>query len=93
MGLAGQRTKQRITADPQNRGWADDTTKVGFSMLQKLGWDARTGLGRDGTGMTDHIRVSVKLNNSGIGATASTADNWLDNTDAFSRLLADLNER
>ncbi|KNE65428.1 hypothetical protein AMAG_11057 [Allomyces macrogynus ATCC 38327] len=93
MGLAGPRVRQRISADPQNRAWAEDTSKFGFRMLEKMGWSSGKGLGADESGTTSHVKVSLKSDASGIGAKAKNSDNWLSNTDAFSRLLADLNAR
>jgi len=93
MGLAGPRTKQRIGADPNNLHWSNDTGKFGHKMLTKMGWAPGKGLGANEDGNTEHVKVRLKDNNFGIGANKKNMDNWLDNTDAFSRLLADLNER
>ncbi|KAI9283867.1 hypothetical protein BC943DRAFT_327185 [Umbelopsis sp. AD052] len=93
MGLAGPKNKQRISADPNNLHWSNDTGKFGHKMLTKMGWAPGKGLGANEDGNTDHVKVRLKDNNFGIGANKKNMDNWLDNTDAFSRLLADLNER
>ncbi|KAG2180117.1 hypothetical protein INT43_003905 [Umbelopsis isabellina] len=93
MGLAGPRTKQRIGADPNNLHWSNDTGKFGHKMLTKMGWAPGKGLGTNEDGHTEHVKVRLKDNNFGIGANKKNMDNWLDNTDAFSRLLADLNSR
>ncbi|KAI9140296.1 G-patch domain-containing protein, partial [Paraphysoderma sedebokerense] len=93
MGLAGPRNKQRISADPQNKAWSNDTGKFGFKMLQKMGWTPGKGLGVDQQGSTSHVSVVRKEDNLGVGANVNTMDNWLSNTDAFSKLLKDLNER
>jgi Pin2-interacting protein X1 len=58
-----------------------------------MGWAPGKGLGANEDGNTEHVKVRLKDNNFGIGANKKNMDNWLDNTDAFSRLLADLNER
>ncbi|KAJ3199031.1 PIN2/TERF1-interacting telomerase inhibitor 1 [Entophlyctis luteolus] len=92
MGLAGRREKQRISADPQNRGWADDEDKIGFKMMQAMGWTSGKGLGKNEDGMSEHIKVSLKANNLGIGADRKSTDNWMDNTFAFSSLLENLNK-
>lgn len=70
-----------------------DTGKFGHKMLTKMGWAPGKGLGANEDGHTEHVKVRLKDNNFGIGANKKNMDNWLDNTDAFSRLLADLNER
>jgi Pin2-interacting protein X1 len=93
MGLAGPRMRQRISDDPQNKAWADDTSKFGYTMLQKMGWTPGKGLGQDEAGMTSHIRVHKKSDASGIGAKANTGNNWLTHVDAFSQLLANLNSQ
>ncbi|KAH8548631.1 hypothetical protein BGW37DRAFT_170296 [Umbelopsis sp. PMI_123] len=93
MGLAGPKNKQRISADPNNLHWSNDTGKFGHKMLTKMGWAPGKGLGANEDGNTEHVKVRLKDNNFGIGANKKNMDNWLDNTDAFSRLLADLNDR
>lgn len=62
-------------------------------MLEKMGWAPGKGLGSQEDGRTNHVAVKLKENTLGLGATKKTIDNWLDNTDAFSSLLADLNSR
>ncbi|KAI8881675.1 G-patch-domain-containing protein [Backusella circina FSU 941] len=93
MGLAGQKEKQRISQDPNNLFWSKDESKFGFRMLQKMGWAPGKGLGVNEDGHKDHVKVRLKDNNLGVGATKKNIDNWLGNTDAFSRLLADLNSQ
>ncbi|KAJ3046992.1 G-patch-domain-containing protein [Rhizoclosmatium globosum] len=91
MGLAGRREKQRISVDPQNRQWADDKSKIGYKMMQAMGWSGK-GLGKNEDGMAEHVKVSLKSNNLGIGADKKSSDNWMDNTFAFSSLLENLNQ-
>ncbi|KAI8968980.1 hypothetical protein BDF20DRAFT_792647, partial [Mycotypha africana] len=93
MGLAGQKDKQRISADPNNLFWSKDESKFGFRMLQKMGWAPGKGLGVNEDGHKEHVKIRLKDNNLGVGATKKNIDNWLGNTDAFSRLLADLNSQ
>ncbi|KAI9259032.1 hypothetical protein BY458DRAFT_588525 [Sporodiniella umbellata] len=93
MGLAGQKEKQRISDDPNNLNWSKDESKFGFKMLQKMGWSPGKGLGIKEDGKQDHIKIKLKDNTLGVGATKKNIDNWLGNTDAFSRLLADLNSQ
>ena len=70
-----------------------DTNKFGFKMMEKMGWSQGKGLGAKEDGVQEHVKVRLKENHLGVGATKKSSDNWLGNTDAFSRLLADLNER
>ncbi|KAI7876621.1 G-patch-domain-containing protein [Lichtheimia hyalospora FSU 10163] len=93
MGLAGVKQKQRISADPNNLTWSNDQSKFGFRMLQKMGWAPGKGLGVNEDGNQEHVKIRLKEDNLGLGANKKTSDNWLDNTDSFSRLLADLNAR
>ncbi|KAK3817271.1 MAG: G-patch domain-containing protein [Benniella sp.] len=90
---AVRHAKQRLAPDPRNLHWANDTNKFGFKMMEKMGWSQGKGLGAKEDGIQEHVKVQLKENNLGVGATRKTSDNWLGNTDAFSRLLADLNER
>ncbi|CDS11501.1 hypothetical protein LRAMOSA03764 [Lichtheimia ramosa] len=93
MGLAGVKQKQRISADPNNLTWSNDQSKFGFRMLMKMGWAPGKGLGVNEDGNQEHVKIRLKEDNLGLGANKKTSDNWLDNTDSFSRLLADLNAR
>ncbi|ORX61537.1 G-patch-domain-containing protein [Hesseltinella vesiculosa] len=91
MGLAGQKERQRISSDPNNLNWSNDTSKFGFRMMAKMGWAPGKGLGANEDGSQDHVKIRLKDDNLGLGAKKNQSDNWLGNTDAFSRLLADLN--
>ncbi|CAO3620640.1 unnamed protein product [Mucor hiemalis] len=93
MGLAGQKEKQRISQDPNNLFWSKDETKFGFRMMQKMGWAPGKGLGVKEDGKKEHVKIKLKDNTLGVGATKKNIDNWLGNTDAFSQLLADLNSQ
>ncbi|KAI9018284.1 hypothetical protein DFJ74DRAFT_770070 [Hyaloraphidium curvatum] len=92
MGLAEPRRRQRISADPQNQTWARDKSKFGYVLMQKMGWSAERGLGKNGEGMKEHIKLWKKEDSLGVGATKKTVDAWLDNTDAFDALLKSLNQ-
>ncbi|CAO3571824.1 unnamed protein product [Mortierella alpina] len=90
---AVRHAKQRLAPDPRNLHWANDTNKFGFKMMEKMGWEQGKGLGAKEDGVQEHVKVRLKENHLGVGATKKSSDNWLGNTDAFSKLLADLNER
>ncbi|KAF9116602.1 PIN2/TERF1-interacting telomerase inhibitor 1 [Mortierella sp. AM989] len=90
---AVRHAKQRLAPDPRNLHWANDTNKFGFKMMEKMGWSQGKGLGAKEDGAQEHVKVRLKENNLGVGATKKSIDNWLGNTDAFSKLLEDLNER
>lgn len=61
-------------------------------MLEKFGWSKGKGLGAKEDGHVDHVKVSVKNNNHGLGCTKSYADNWIAHQDDFNALLANLNQ-
>ena len=42
-----------------------DTSKYGYRMLQRMGWEEGKGLGSKEEGLKEHIKVSVKRDNSG----------------------------
>ena len=52
-------------ADPQNTFWANDTSKFGRKMLERMGWADGQGLGADGRGSTTHVEVVRKSDNAG----------------------------
>ena len=60
-------------------------------MLEKMGWQAGKGLGLNENGQTEHVKISLKQDQLGVGADKKTGDNWLAHTDAFNDLLASLN--
>ncbi|RHZ88022.1 hypothetical protein Glove_26g105 [Diversispora epigaea] len=93
MGLAGPKIKQRISANPRNVAWSNDTKKFGHQMLLKMGWEPGKGLGLDENGAQENIKLSIKKDNLGIGASKKTVDNWLDNSTAFDELLKGLNQQ
>ncbi|XP_004707782.1 PIN2/TERF1-interacting telomerase inhibitor 1 isoform X1 [Echinops telfairi] len=88
--LAERRRKQRWALDPRNTAWSNDDSKFGQKMLEKMGWSKGKGLGAQEQGATDHIKVQVKNNTLGLGATTSNEDNWLAHQDDFNQLLAEL---
>lgn len=69
-------------------------------MLQKMGWSEGEGLGLNGTGMKENLKVSLKANNEGfiyffkilgLGMSSKNSSNWIDGTSAFDSLLQELN--
>ncbi|XP_011798208.1 PREDICTED: PIN2/TERF1-interacting telomerase inhibitor 1 isoform X1 [Colobus angolensis palliatus] len=85
------RRKQKWAVDPQNTAWSNDDSKFGQRMLEKMGWSKGKGLGAQEQGATDHIKVQVKNNHLGLGATINHEDNWIAHQDDFNQLLAELN--
>uniref|UniRef100_H0WHP9 G-patch domain-containing protein n=2 Tax=Otolemur garnettii TaxID=30611 RepID=H0WHP9_OTOGA len=89
--LAERRRKQKWAVDPRNTAWSNDDSKFGQRMLEKMGWSKGKGLGAQEQGATDHIRVQVKNNHLGLGATVNHENNWIAHQDDFNQLLAELN--
>ncbi|XP_024147624.1 PIN2/TERF1-interacting telomerase inhibitor 1 [Oryzias melastigma] len=89
--LAEPRRKQKWSVDPRNSTWSKDDSKFGQKMLERMGWSKGKGLGRSEQGSTEHIKVKLKNNNHGLGASASHEDNWIAHQDDFNELLAQLN--
>uniref|UniRef100_A0A8I3NHU9 G-patch domain-containing protein n=1 Tax=Canis lupus familiaris TaxID=9615 RepID=A0A8I3NHU9_CANLF len=67
--LAEHQRKQKWAVDPRNTAWSNDDSKFGQRMLEKMGWSKGKGLGAQEQGATDHIKVQVKNNHLGLGAT------------------------
>ncbi|XP_074065280.1 PIN2/TERF1-interacting telomerase inhibitor 1 isoform X2 [Macrotis lagotis] len=85
------RRKQKWSVDPRNTAWSNDDSKFGQKMLEKMGWSKGKGLGAQEQGATEHIKVQVKNNQLGLGASANHEDNWLAPQEEFNQLLAELN--
>lgn len=83
--------KIRVGVDPNNLQWSEDTSRFGFKMLQKMGWKQGEGLGKNGEGINEHIKVVKRQENLGLGANKSTASTVCVKTSAFSDLLKQLN--
>ncbi|NXA52563.1 PINX1 inhibitor, partial [Nothocercus julius] len=86
------RRKQKWSVDPRNSAWSKDESKFGQKMLEKMGWSKGKGLGAQEQGNTEHIKVHVKNNMLGLGATINHEDNWIAHQDDFNQLLAELND-
>ncbi|KAM6355796.1 PIN2/TERF1-interacting telomerase inhibitor 1 [Podargus strigoides] len=90
--LAEPRRRQKWSVDPRNTAWSKDESKFGQKMLEKMGWTKGKGLGAQEQGNTEHIKVQVKNNTLGLGATINYEDNWIAHQDDFNQLLAELND-
>ncbi|NXW19042.1 PINX1 inhibitor, partial [Circaetus pectoralis] len=86
------RRRQKWSVDPRNSAWSKDESKFGQKMLEKMGWSKGKGLGAQEQGNTEHIKVQVKNNMLGLGATINYEDNWIAHQDDFNQLLAELND-
>lgn len=69
-----------------------DTSKFGYKLMNKMGWQDGNGLGVNQDGKTSHIKVSLKNNALGVGAKKGNDDNWLELQATFNNLLENLVE-
>ncbi|PSN65625.1 hypothetical protein BS50DRAFT_575603 [Corynespora cassiicola Philippines] len=71
-----ERSRTRISNDPQNTTWANNTSRFGHRMLTQQGWKPGTSLGAADAAHAahytaashSHIRVMLKDDNLGLGA-------------------------
>jgi Pin2-interacting protein X1 len=57
-------------------------------MLEKMGWKTGQGLGLNNDGTTSHIKIAVKDDNLGIGASQKDAETgWLNNSKSYQEVL------
>ncbi|EPY52599.1 ribosome biogenesis protein [Schizosaccharomyces cryophilus OY26] len=76
MGLAGNKAKQQIGADPRNSKWAKNKDRKGYKLLASYGWQDGNGLGQQQHGRIHNIKVSLKDDTLGIGAKPSNDTEW-----------------
>eukprot|EP00058_Branchiostoma_floridae_P006534 XP_002592022.1 hypothetical protein BRAFLDRAFT_280656 [Branchiostoma floridae] len=89
--LAEPRRRQKWSADPRGASWSNDDSKFGQKILEKMGWQKGKGLGAKEDGMTQHVKASLKFDQTGLGCSADQADNWISHQEDFDALLAGLN--
>ncbi|CAA9962216.1 hypothetical protein CFE70_005622 [Pyrenophora teres f. teres 0-1] len=76
MGLAAPKNRTKISNDPQNTTWANNTSRFGHRILSSQGWQPGDSLGaKDAShaahytaASQSHIRVLLKDDNLGLGA-------------------------
>ena len=66
--------------DTQNKAWAEDKNKFGLKMLEKMGWKGK-GLGKNEDGLEQHVKVTKRSANLGLGTEDTGSNN--DRIDAF----------
>lgn len=101
MGLAAPKKKTKLSYDPNNTRWINDTQSFGHKILTSQGWKKGEFLGAKNaahsefhtTANSSHIRVTLKDNNLGLGAKVGTGVGHGECTglDAFKNLLGRLN--
>ncbi|KAH6866771.1 telomerase inhibitor [Alternaria rosae] len=76
MGLAAPKNRSKISNDPQNTTWANNTSRFGHRILTSQGWQPGNSLGATDASHAahytaasqSHIRVFLKDDNLGLGA-------------------------
>ena len=65
-----------------------DTSSFGRKILEKMGWKSGQGLGLHNDGTTSHIKIAVKDDNLGIGASLKDSETgWLNNSKSYQEVL------
>ena len=106
VSLAEPRRRQKWTLNPRGNLWANDESKFGQKLMEKMGWEKGKGLGANENGRVEvtplqwqclsvlfqfqHISARLKDNNKGIGFEGHD-DTWLAHQNDFQSVLAALN--
>jgi Pin2-interacting protein X1 len=72
--LAMGKDRKQVSADPNNKHWAEDKSQFGFKMMAKMGWTEGSGLGVKQNGIAQNIKVSKKIDNGGLGNKGNSSD-------------------
>merc|ERR1712093_568784 len=101
MGLAGEKKRMKLSHDPNNTKWTNDTASFGLKIMTSHGWQPGQYLGAKDAAHAEfhtaanasHIRVAIKDDNLGLGAKVGTGVGHGECTglDAFKNLLGRLN--
>lgn len=75
--LVSATTKKEL-GSKMNEAAATGPSAWAMKMLQKQGWKEGSGLGKEGQGMSSHIRIAKKDDSLGVGAKAAQQDNFMD---------------
>ncbi|GAM83430.1 hypothetical protein ANO11243_014180 [Dothideomycetidae sp. 11243] len=99
MGLSGPKRRTKISADPNNTNWTRDSTSFGHRMLKQQGWTPGSYLGAVDAphaahytaANASHVRVLLKDDTLGLGASRKREGAETFGLDQFSGLLGRLN--
>ncbi|KAJ8939313.1 hypothetical protein NQ314_011171 [Rhamnusium bicolor] len=92
--LAERKTKQKWSLNPRGKAWSQDfslsiRTNLVRKCWKKMGWQHGKGLGPNGEGITEHIKVPYKNDSKGMGYKESN-DQWTEHETNFTSLLESL---
>jgi len=91
--LSDMRKRQKWSLNPRGNLWAQDDSKVGQKLMEKMGWSKGKGLGKSEQGDVDHITVQFKDREDVKGVGFEGHDGtWIAHQDEFAAVLAALNE-
>lgn len=90
MALAEPRRRTKWTLNPRGNLWANDETKVGLKLMEKMGYQKGKGLGKNKNGIIAPITARQKQDSKGMGFDGHD-DVWLAHQDDFQAVLASLN--
>ncbi|KAL8952294.1 MAG: hypothetical protein Q9222_001783 [Ikaeria aurantiellina] len=99
MGLSASRKRGKLSKDPNNTAWTRSASRFGQKLLQSQGWTPGSSLGASsasGTNTparTSHIKVTLRDDNLGIGASTGRGSDESPTTglDGLQNLLGRLN--
>ncbi|XP_044260851.1 G patch domain-containing protein 4-like isoform X6 [Tribolium madens] len=86
--LAERKVKQKWSLNPRGKAWSEDSSKFGQKMLEKLGWSPGKGLGAKENGIVEHVKISYKNDNKGMGF--KETNQWSEHDSNFNALLQSL---
>lgn len=78
--------------DTLNSHWKKNKSSFGYRMLQKMGWSEEKGLGKDGSGMTSHLKMKKRDVGLGLGMEGVVDDTvgskaWSSTVTSFNSVL------
>eukprot|EP00756_Hemistasia_phaeocysticola_P010810 Hpha_TRINITY_DN15054_c2_g1::TRINITY_DN15054_c2_g1_i1::g.125924::m.125924/K11135/PINX1; Pin2-interacting protein X1 len=78
--------------DKNNTHWRNNKDKWCFKLMERMGWQEGKGLGKQLDGSVEHVKISVKTTDAGIGAKldhGAWKENFRSMDNMFGRLGAD----
>lgn len=73
--------------------WSKDDSRFGVKLMQKAGWEAGKGLGRNEDGIVEHVKTTRKDNVLGIGYEGQVKQTWSAQSVGFADILERMNSQ